>query len=398
MSGDGDEGSDPQPPGQAGGPEADQPKRPKLRLVESPPPPEDENETDPFGRRAEPPSGAPDGGPYPDPRTAFWLTLAGVLGTGFVGIFFFDLGMLAAVGIGHALAVGAIASFAAQRVAEPQTERMGLRGFDPGHLPMLLCLVPAILVVSELDNFAMDLSPETAVQLLESATPLGQEFGLEVRGDEDTSERLSAGGLPSEPENPETRPAAGANEAAATRGDGREGAAATPEPLEIPLVDPSDPWTIAQAFVISVGIAPLVDEFFFRGVIQQSMVARLGLMRGIAFVALLYTTFHLPAFPQLPRLLMGLLSSFGLGMTLGLVRAATGSILAPILLAGSWSAVGVAAMALQDRLPLPGLNVDGTHLPLLVGLGSFGVVAWALSETAQEAERRHEAENFDSSD
>lgn len=389
MTGDGDDGSDPQAPGEAGGPEQARPKRPKLRLVESKPTPEEE-EGGLFGRRPESPESpqpSPDGGPYPDPRTAFWLTLAGVMGTGFIGIFFFDLGMLAAVGIGHALAVGAIASFAAQRVAEPQTERMGLRGFDPGALPLLLCLVPAILVVSELDNFAMDLSPEKAAELLEDVTPLGQEFGLEIRGDDDTGERLSAGGL------------SPAEQDGTTQSEGDDNASPEPpEPLTVPLVDPSDPWTIAQAFVISVGIAPLVDEFFFRGVIQQSMVARLGLMRGIAFVALLYTTFHLPAFPQLPRLLMGLLSSFGLGMTLGLVRAATGSILAPILLAGSWSAVGVGAMALRDKMPLPGLNVDGTHLPLLIGLSSFGVVAWALSEVVQEAERRYASEDFDPSD
>lgn len=357
-----------EPPGPA------TPPRKPLRLVEPSP---DQ------GRR--PQKRTVDGGPYPDPRTAFWLTLAGVLGTGFVGVFFFDLGLLPAIGIGHALAVGSIASLAARRIPEPQAERIGLRGFDPSALPMILCLIPAILVVSELDNFAADWSTPAAETAASDPMDFGQgqEITVEIVGDEtgrgDSYEFETEG-----QESIAAEPASG-------EGDATD----APDAGASLGIDTTDPWTIAQAFVISVGIAPLVDEFFFRGVIQQSMVVRLGLMRGVAFVALLYTVFHLPAFPELPRLLMGLVSSFGLGFTLGLVRAATGSILAPILLASLWSSVGVTAMVLRDRVPLPGMNVDGTHLPSLVAIFSFAIFAWAIREVAKEARRWHAQESFD---
>jgi hypothetical protein len=161
----------------------------------------------------------------------------------------------------------------------------------------------------------------------------------------------------------------------------------TREPIELGI-DPTDPWTIAQAFVIYVGIAPVVEEFFFRGVLQQGAVARLGLVRGVGFVALLYTLFHLPAVPVASRFLMGALSSFGLGCLLGLVRAATGSILGPMLLASVWAAVGILAFALEERLPLQGMNVPGTHLPVLITLASGALVAWVAQTLYQEALRR----------
>jgi membrane protease YdiL (CAAX protease family) len=378
--------------------------RGRLRLVKPDPKPDEGHEPESWPRRS--PEQTPEStGPYPDPRAAFWLTLGGVVGTGFIGVFFFGLGMLPAIGIGHAIAVGALASIAARRVAEPQAERIGLRSFDPRALPMILCLVPAILVISELDNWAADLSPTASVEETTRSADfgIGQEVALEIGPDEsggDEDPRIfdqRTGGSDLETAS-EADPAdeSAADEMAEATGQGAPDAASGDEatPPEL-MIDPSDPWTIAQAFVISAGIAPLVDEFFFRGVIQQSMVVRLGLMRGIAFVALLYTMFHLPAFPELPRLLMGLVSSFGLGMTLGLARAATGSILAPILLASLWSAIGVLAMALRDRMPLPGMNVDGTHLPIAIALGSFAIVAWALREVTLEARRRHAEEKFD---
>ncbi len=82
--------------------------------------------------------GAPDGGPYPDPRSAFFLTVAAVVASGFIGMFFLGLGAVAAIGIGQALAVGTIATIAAKRIPEPHAERIGLRGFDFRSLPLVL--------------------------------------------------------------------------------------------------------------------------------------------------------------------------------------------------------------------------------------------------------------------
>jgi membrane protease YdiL (CAAX protease family) len=311
--------------------------------------------------------GTPDGGPYPDPRRALLLTLGAILSTGLVGVFFFDLGAMAAIGIGHAIAVGAIATFAAKRVAEPQADRIGLRGFDPQALPILLCLVPAVLLASELDNFATDWSaPQTEnTARFDFEAPASDAFEATVP--EENEAQASQAPEPSEPTQ-------------------------APE-LDIDL---SDPWTLAQAFVIYVGIAPVVEEFFFRGVLQQSLIARLGLNRGVAFVALLYTLFHLPAMPVLPRFLLGVIASFGMGCLLGLVRVATGSLLGPIVLASSWAAIGIASIALENRLPLPGMNVDDTHLPITVAIASLALVIWALRAVYGEAEQRLEREDFGS--
>ena len=378
---------------------------PHLRVV-APPEETHERPEKPWGPPREvPPPG--DDGPFPDPRTAFWLTVGGIFGTGFIGALFFGLGMLAAIGIGHAIAVGALATFAASRVQEPQAERMGLRGLDPGLIPTVLCLVPAILVVSELDNFAQDWSsgaPDRGrsgevVETTAADFGVAREFGLEVIGDEIRSmgEERSPGtngdGATGDAGRA-GRDDAGRDAAGRDRAGEGESAASNPDAPTLAF-DPKDPWTVAQALVISAGIAPVVDEFFFRGVIQQSMVVRLGLMRGVGFVALLYMLFHFPAFPDPARLVMGLVSSFGLGVILGLARAATGSVLAPMGLASAWSAIGIAAVALTDLVPLPGMNVEGTHLPGLVAAGSFALVAWALSAVVAEAQRRHAEEGFD---
>ena len=301
-----------------------------------------------------------DGGPFPDPRSALVLTIGAILATALMAVVFIGLGAIAAIGLGHALAVGAIATWAARRVAEPQAERIGLRGFDLRLLPLILCLVPIVLLARELDNVAADASPELA-------------------------------------EPAETRADAPVDDAGAGAG---AGAGESGESGEDPLgldIDLDDPWTIAQAFVIYVGIAPVIEEFFFRGVLQQGLVARLGLVRGVGLVALLFTLFHLPVASSVPRLLMRLLSSFGMGAVLGLVRLATGSILGSILLSSLWAAIGILSFALEDDVALPGMNVEGTHLPLGVTFVSLLLVAWAIRIVYEQAQRRLRDERFEAS-
>lgn len=326
-------------------------------------------------------------GPFPDPRTAVFLTIGAIFATGLVGVFFFDLGPLAAVGIGQAIAVGAIATSAAQRVAEPQAERLGMRALDLEALPLVLCLAPAVLVASELDNIAADWTTPIVMESAVSEPDAGGDGEasplditgdpLEIGSDYGAPEDALEGGL-------------GANEAegssAGSPGASKE--ASSQDASENPL---RDPWTLAQALVIFVGIAPIVEEFFFRGVLQQSLVARLGLLRGVAFVAMLYTLFHLPApaAPSLGRILVGFVSAFGMGCLLGFVRIATGSILGSMLLASLWASVGILSYALVDRVPLPGMNIDGTHLPVTIALASFALVGWAGMAIYREAALRH---------
>jgi membrane protease YdiL (CAAX protease family) len=332
-----------------------------------------------------PPDRHASSGPYPDVRSALFLTLLAMLAAAVVGVFFLGFGTLAAVGIGQALGVGGVATWAARRVAEPQAEHLGLRPLDARALPIVLCLAPAILLASELDNLAGDWSREResrGAAYLES----------EIVEDEDRDRPLPQATMDENASNDGQPVPSAALEADA--GDRVGPGSAAPEETAVaseddeempPLVDPKDPWSLLQAFVIFVGIAPVVEEFLFRGVIQQGLVARLGLARGVGLVALLWALLRPAPIDDLARFVAAGLSFVALGWLLGIVRIATGSILGSITLASIWAAIGLGSLALQDRLDLPGMNVEGTHLPWSVTLASAFVVAWAASTLYREA-------------
>ncbi len=323
-------------------------------------------------------------GPYPDVRSAFTLTLLAMIAAGFTGVAFIDFGLLAAVGIGQAIGVGAIATMGAQRVAEPQAERLGLRALDTAAIPAILCLTPAILLVSELDNYASDWSPreKSAIEMADSSSDgdvaaVGSPIRETIPGDSsgtDARGRAGTGAASVGTEEVEADAIAGGDPAA-------------------PIIDPDDPWSLLQALIVMVGISPVVEEFLFRGVIQQGLVQRLGLVRGVAMVALLWTLLRPAPLAGWTRFFAAALASFAMGWALGIVRIATRSILGSILLASSWAAIGLAAVALEGRVDLPGLNVEGTHLPVVVTLASLLIVGWAGWMTFQEAERRFTTES-----
>lgn len=292
----------------------------------------------------------PDGAaPFPDVRTALLLTIGASVAGGVIGVLFIDLGLLAAQGLGTAIGIGGVATFAARRVAEPQATRIGFAPVAWRAWPMILCLVPAVLIASELDNFAYDASPEKETH---AASP---------------AERQAASPPVGESEKP-----------------GAEVTAEEPVPIE-PLIDPKNPFGLMEGFIVFVGITPVVHEFLFRGVLQQGIVSQIGLTRGITITALLSTLLRLPYSPTIARFIAAYLVSFAMSWLLGLVRATTGSILGSILLASLWAAVGFAALALEGRMALPGINVEGTHLPVAVTLASVLIVAWAAQKVHAEA-------------
>jgi membrane protease YdiL (CAAX protease family) len=319
-------------------------------------------------------------GPYPDVRGAFVLTLLAMFAAAFTGVAFMDFGLLAAVGVGQAIGVGAVATMGAKRVGEPQAERLGLRILDWKSVPAILCLAPAVLIVSELDNFAADWSASGAA--LEQSV-------------EDPADALDPTGFDEESEAADPDGPGSAEGARASEFDSSDATADNDIKEELaPLIDPNDPWTLLQAFVVMVGISPVVEEFLFRGVIQQGLVRRLGMLRGVATVALLWTMLRPAPLAGVTRFVVATLASFGLGWALGIVRIATGSILGPILLASSWAAIGLGSLALEGRLDLPGMNVEGTHLPWSVTFASLVLVAWAGQAIQAEATQRDAAERL----
>ena len=317
-------------------------------------------------------------GPYPDVRSAFTLTLLAMLAAAFTGVAFIDFGLLAAVGIGQAIGVGAVATMGAKRVAEPQAERLGLRALDLKSVPAILCLAPAVLLVSELDNFAVDWSGSSSHVEISSEVSDGHDFDSGSTFEE----------TPSDPafENESTPASPG------TTVNGQAGNDELESRLQTPLINPDDPWSLLSAFVVMVGISPVVEEFLFRGVIQQGLVQRLGLVRGVTVVALLWTLLRPAPIAGFTRFVAAAVASFALGWALGIVRIATRSILGPILLAAIWAAVGLGSVALEGRMKLPGMNVPETHLPLSVTIASLLLVGWAGWTIYQEADRQFGSE------
>ena len=155
--------------------------------------------------------------------------------------------------------------------------------------------------------------------------------------------------------------------------------------LQTPLINPDDPWSLLSAFIVMVGISPIVEEFLFRGVIQQGLVQRLGLLRGVTMVALLWTLLRPAPIAGFTRFVAAAIASFALGWALGIVRIATRSILGSILLAAIWASVGLGSVALEGRMELPGMNIQGTHLPVSVTIASALLVGWAGWTIYQEA-------------
>ena len=381
-------------------------------------------------RRTGPPSGHDDrdpNEPYPDVRGAFMLTLFAMLAAALTGVFFIDFGILAAVGVGQALGVGAVATMAAQRVPEPEAKRLGLSALDPAMIPAILCLVPAVLLVSEVDNYARDWFGDgqagSATELLVPTQPdmeavedqdfqgesgsdrsakgkavakaiaqgvdsdSGQSFGRESLYDYerrfDTIEEPGDGYIEQE-----GSPTSGA----ISRGGSAPRANASGSGTKLDtkkIFDPDDPFSLLQAFIVMVGISPIVEEFLFRGVIQQGMIARLGLLRGISMAALMWTLLRPAPITTAGRFFMAAAASFALGWALGVVRMASGSILGPMLLAAAWSAVGLGSLAFEGKLDLPGMNMEGTHLPMGVTMASIALVAWAGSALFREAEEAY---------
>jgi hypothetical protein len=103
-------------------------------------------------------------------------------------------------------------------------------------------------------------------------------------------------------------------------------------------------------------------------------------------VALFWTLLRPVPIAGFERFLAAAIASFGLGWALGIVRIATRSILGSILLAAIWAAVGLASLALEGRMELPGMNIQGTHLPWSVTMASVLLVGWVGWTIYQEAE------------
>jgi membrane protease YdiL (CAAX protease family) len=257
---------------------------------------------------------------FPGPIAATTLTIGSIFAVVFVMQFVVILlgikPSIASLGIAEVVGIGAVARFATQRVPPPHRERIGLRGFDSSFIAMLIFLLPIVVLLSEVDNLLRIVAPPP--QISEELQKLQDEF-------------MGTGWL------------AG-----------------------------------VETVVVAVGIAPILEEWFFRGVIQQGLVARLDRSRGVILTAGLYAVVHVGPAPSVSGSLPPFVASFLLGLVLGTLRLATGSVLAPILLSAGTAALGLILLESSSSFGIEGLSAPGTHTPMLILMPSIFSVLWAL--------------------
>lgn len=253
---------------------------------------------------------------FPSPAIATALTLGALMVMLFVLAPFFTAGhIVAGLAAGTVVGFGGVGSLAARRVPAPAELRLGLCGVPPKRLLLVLMLVPLVLWLSELENIL-------ALWLQRpEPTPLPEP------GSNGVSEGLRS--------------------------------------LEIAL------------FVVL--LRPVIEEFFFRGVIQQGVVAQLGPRGGLLLSTLLFT---------LARALTGPTNEYGavvivlqmllLGGILGGLRLATGSLLPGILLQGLMNGVEILAISFAEEFPIQGFTtLDGHTHPTLLAPAAL-LIAWAI--------------------
>jgi membrane protease YdiL (CAAX protease family) len=134
---------------------------------------------------------------------------------------------------------------------------------------------------------------------------------------------------------------------------------------------------IAQHAIFRIGIEPVVTEFLFRGVLLQGLVAYVGRLPGVLITAALSMdvavgTSGSPA--------SGALISLVLGLVLGYLRIATGSLLAPILVRALWNAMGLFGVIYAEQLPIPGFNTLGDHTHPILLTACSACVVWGAIE------------------
>ena len=120
-----------------------------------------------------------------------------------------------------------------------------------------------------------------------------------------------------------------------------------------------------RTLIVGVGLSPVVEEWFFRGVIQQGLVAGLGAPAGVFVTALFFALIHgaglsMQAWAALTA------QALLFGLAFGYARHRTGSLLASILLHIGTNGMGVVAMAAPALIAIPGYNAPGVHTPLVV--------------------------------
>lgn len=255
---------------------------------------------------------------YPKPLNGLLLVLAATMVSSFGIVMQMDpsdptqLPDAGGMGLAFTFGFGLVGTLAARRVPAPRPERLGLVGFEPAFASVLIALLPLVILTSEADNW------------LAVWFPHPQQDAIRAAFDE--------------------------------------------------LIANQTALSIAQRALYRVGLEPVVSEWLLRGVVLQGAIAYMGRVPGILFTSVVgMGTLELLAGTSVPS---SMLLPFVGGVVLCMVRVATGSLLAPILLHMGWNAIIVGATALHGVMPIPGLTEPNTFTSgvlLLVAVASVSL-------------------------
>ncbi len=86
-----------------------------------------------------------------------------------------------------------------------------------------------------------------------------------------------------------------------------------------------DPWELFLLVVQAFLVAPVAEEFVYRGVLMMTLLKEIGIIGALVLSSAIFAVVHLPSEPQ------AVISLFLLGMALGYIAYRTRSLLAPII-------------------------------------------------------------------
>lgn len=105
-------------------------------------------------------------------------------------------------------------------------------------------------------------------------------------------------------------------------------------------------WATALAMVAGVVVAPIAEEFIFRGLIFQALRRRIGLWLAACISAAVFTAVHVEIALSQPLALVGL---FALGVLFAWTFHRSGSLLVPILAHAVFNAISLTLAVAVDR-------------------------------------------------
>lgn len=125
--------------------------------------------------------------------------------------------------------------------------------------------------------------------------------------------------------------------------------------------EPSEPLLWIETLILLVGLRPLVEEWFFRGLLQQGLVLRYGAAAGIVLAASLSALHRGILSLGTPSMWPWMAQTWVLAVSFGYARWVTGSLLAAVLLHATASFLGILAEVYQTQVPIAGFNAPGPH-------------------------------------